>query len=135
MVLRLFVKVMDIMNDVSFASALYRYGVCFASAFVCNAPNRGEIPFFQRKKDSYIKKKNKSLELKLWNSNSETFNEILAIEDVARSTKPVVVVFVMSLHIYWKEALAIRRIFSLVDMITKAKFLKSPNDFEIRLFG
>ena len=91
--------------------------------------------FSKEKKDSYIKKKNKSLELKLWNSNSETFNEILAIEDVARSTKPVVVVFVMSLHIYWKEALAIRRIFSLVDMITKAKFLKSPNDFEIRLFG
>ena len=34
-----------------------------------------------------------------------------------------------------KEALAIRRIFSLVDMITKAKFSNSPNDFKIRLFG
>ena len=34
-----------------------------------------------------------------------------------------------------KEALAIRRIFSLVDMITKSKFLNSPNDFKIRLFG
>ena len=33
-----------------------------------------------------------------------------------------------------KEALAIRRIFSLVDMITKAKFSNSPNDFKIRLF-
>ena len=34
-----------------------------------------------------------------------------------------------------KEALAIRRIFSLVDIITKAKFSNSPNDFTIRLFG
>ena len=34
-----------------------------------------------------------------------------------------------------KEALAIRRIFSLVDIITKAKFSISPNDFKIRLFG
>ena len=34
-----------------------------------------------------------------------------------------------------KEALAIRRIFSLVDIITKAKFSNSPNDFKIRLFG
>ena len=34
-----------------------------------------------------------------------------------------------------KEALAIRRIFSLVDMMTKAKFSNSPNDFKIRLFG
>ena len=37
-------------------------------------------------------------------------------------------------HLF-KEALAIRRIFSLVDMITEAKFSNSPNDFEIRLFG
>ena len=34
-----------------------------------------------------------------------------------------------------KEALAIRRIFSLVDMIIKAKFSNSPNDFKTRLFG
>ena len=34
-----------------------------------------------------------------------------------------------------KEALAIRRIFSLVAMITKVKFSNSPNDFKIRLFG
>ena len=34
-----------------------------------------------------------------------------------------------------EEALAIMRIFSLVDMITKAKFSNSPNDFKIRLFG
>ena len=34
-----------------------------------------------------------------------------------------------------KEALAIRCIFSLVDMITKAKFSNSPKDFKIRLFG
>ena len=30
---------------------------------------------------------------------------------------------------FTKEALAIRRIFSLVDMITKAKFSNSPSDF------
>ena len=34
-----------------------------------------------------------------------------------------------------EEALVIRCIFSLVDMITKAKFSNSPNDFKIRLFG
>ena len=34
-----------------------------------------------------------------------------------------------------KGALAIRRIFSLVDMITKAKFSNSLNDFKICLFG
>ena len=38
-------------------------------------------------------------------------------------------------EIYLEEALAIRRILSLVDMITKAKFSNSPNDFKIRLFG
>ena len=35
----------------------------------------------------------------------------------------------------YDEALVISRIFSLVDMITKAKFSNSPNDFKIRLFG
>ena len=35
----------------------------------------------------------------------------------------------------YQEALAIRRIFFLVDMIAKAKFSNSPNDFKIRLFG
>ena len=34
-----------------------------------------------------------------------------------------------------EEALAIWRIFSLVDMTTKAKFSNSTNDFKIRLFG
>ena len=34
-----------------------------------------------------------------------------------------------------KEALVIRRIFSQVDMITKATFSNSPNDFKIRPFG
>ena len=34
-----------------------------------------------------------------------------------------------------QEALATRRIFSLVEMITKAKFSNSPNDFKIPLFG
>ena len=34
-----------------------------------------------------------------------------------------------------KEALAIRRIFSLCDMITKAEFSNSPNDLKVRLFG
>ena len=37
--------------------------------------------------------------------------------------------------LYRKEALAIRRKFSLDDMITIAKFSNSPNDFKIRLFG
>ena len=34
-----------------------------------------------------------------------------------------------------KEALAIRRIFSLVDMITKAKFSNSPNDLKFVCLG
>ena len=34
-----------------------------------------------------------------------------------------------------KEALAIRRIFSLVDIITKPKFSNRPNVFKIGLFG
>ena len=34
-----------------------------------------------------------------------------------------------------KGALAIRRIFSLVDMITKPKFSNCPNVFEIGRFG
>ena len=34
-----------------------------------------------------------------------------------------------------KEALEIRRIFSLVNMITKAKFSNSPNDFKIVCLG
>ena len=34
-----------------------------------------------------------------------------------------------------KEAIAIRRKFSLVGIITKALFSNSPNDFKIRLFG
>ena len=34
-----------------------------------------------------------------------------------------------------QEALTIRRIFSLVDMITEANFSNSPNDFKIHLFG
>ena len=34
-----------------------------------------------------------------------------------------------------KEALAIRCIFSLVDMITKAEILNNPNDYKIGLFG
>ena len=42
---------------------------------------------------------------------------------------------ILHLCISSKEALAIRRIFSLVDMITKAKFSNSPNDFKIRLCG
>ena len=43
--------------------------------------------------------------------------------------------FSYSNQLSMKEALAIRRIFSLVDMITKAKFSNSPNDLKIRLFG
>ena len=40
------------------------------------------------------------LELELSDSNSATFKGIFAIQDVDRSTKPVVVVLVMLLHIY-----------------------------------
>ena len=44
-------------------------------------------------------------------------------------------VSLMHLYLSYKEPLAIRRIFSLDDMITKAKFSNSPDDFKIRLFG
>ena len=54
-----------------------------------------------KKKKRYVKKKI-SLGLELSDSNSATFQGIIAILDADRSTKPVVVVLVMSLHIYWK---------------------------------
>ena len=38
------------------------------------------------------------------------------------------------IHSIFKGALAIRRIFSLVDMITKPKFSNCPNVFKIGLF-
>ena len=41
----------------------------------------------------------------------------------------------MRLVSYIKEALAIRRIISLVDMTIKAKFSNSSKDFKIHLFG
>ena len=44
--------------------------------------------------------KKKSLGLELSDSNSATFQRIFAIQVVDRSTKPVDVVLVMSLHIY-----------------------------------
>ena len=37
-------------------------------------------------------------------------------------------------HVAYQGALAIRRIFSLVDMITKPKFSNCPNVFKIGLF-
>ena len=45
------------------------------------------------------------------------------------------IIVYLTLSAIVKEALAVRRIFSLVDMITKAKFSNSPSDFKIRLFG
>ena len=42
------------------------------------------------------------IEKNIWDSNSVTFQGIFAIQDVNRSTKPEVVVLVMSLQIYWK---------------------------------
>ena len=57
------------------------------------------------------------------------FNDIIIIARCALNIESTLYVAIL------KEALAIRRIFSLVDMITKAKFLNSPNDFKIRLFG
>ena len=42
------------------------------------------------------------LGLDLWDSNAANFQGIFAIQDVDRSTKPVVAVLVMTLHIYWK---------------------------------
>ena len=52
----------------------------------------------------------------LWDSNSATFQGIFSIQDVDLSTKPVVVEWVMSLHIYGKfcyvdrtSSLSIRR--------------------------
>ena len=42
------------------------------------------------------------LGLDLWDSIAATFQGIFAIQHVDRSTKPVVVVLVMTLHIYWK---------------------------------
>ena len=38
----------------------------------------------------------KYLEIDLWNSNAATFHGIFAIQDDDRSTKPVVIVLVMS---------------------------------------
>ena len=62
-----------------------------------------DLPFLPppppSKKKRYGNKK-KSLGLELWDLNSATFQGIFAIQDVDRSTKPVVVVLVMSLHIY-----------------------------------
>ena len=49
------------------------------------------------------------LGLDLWDSNSATFQEIFAIQDVDRSTKPVVVVLVMSLHFIGKFVTSIAR--------------------------
>ena len=56
--------------------------------------------FLEEQKDMLKRKKTLGLELR--DSKSETFHRIFAIEDVDRSTKPVDVVLVMSLHIYWK---------------------------------
>ena len=41
----------------------------------------------------------------------------------------VKIIYVSSTKLYCKEVLAIRRIFSLVDMITNANFSNCPNVF------
>ena len=46
--------------------------------------------------------KNMLIKKIIWDSISATFQGIFAIQCVDRSTKPVVVVLVMSLHINWK---------------------------------
>ena len=46
--------------------------------------------------------KRKTLGFELCGSNSETLQGILAIQDIDRLTKPVVIVLVISLHNYWK---------------------------------
>ena len=56
---------------------------------------------FSRRTKRYAKKK-KNFWALTQDSKSETFPGIFAIQDVDRSTKPVDVVLVMSLHIYWK---------------------------------
>ena len=97
---------------ISFASALYRYGVCFAMASneidsfanelstrqIMHVPSRitREIQFSRRKKDTL--KGKKSLGLELWDSNLESFQRIL-IRGVDRSTKPAVAILVMLLPI------------------------------------
>ena len=48
----------------------------------------------------------KPLRLKHWDSNSATFQGIFAIQDIDRSTKPVVVVLVMLLDIYFVTSIA-----------------------------
>ena len=58
--------------------------------------------FLTEKKD--MLKREKSLGLELWDSNSETFHGIFVIQGVDRSTKPVVVVFFILLHIYTSTA-------------------------------
>ena len=50
-------------------------------------------------------------------------------------TVQTILVVQLLLNCKYKEALAIRRIFSLVGMITKVYFSNSTNDFKIRLFG
>ena len=56
--------------------------------------------FLEEQKDMLKRKKTLGLELR--ESKSETFHGLFAIQDIDRSTKPVDVVLVMSLHIYWK---------------------------------
>ena len=58
--------------------------------------------FLTEKKD--MLKREKSLGLELWDSNSETFHGIFVIQEVDHSTKPVVVVFFILLHMYMLTA-------------------------------
>ena len=61
--------------------------------------------------------------------------QIVAVSFIAEfSYRFCCFVFDVKQLLKFKGALAIRRIFSLVDMITKAKFSNCPNVFKIGLF-
>ena len=65
-----------------------------------------------------------------------TFSRIVVLSEVNIITVLLYLkVIFLRFYLCVKEALAKRRIFSLVDMIAKAKFSNSPNDFKIHLFG
>ena len=63
-----------------------------------------------------LKRKKKSLRLELLDANSETFHGIFVIQDVDHSTKLVVVVLVMLLHIYLNISLPVVSLFKLAIM-------------------
>ena len=75
------------------------------------------------------------MEVKIWYTLKKCYLAFLTYSDIYNLTNHSFIVVFDSKDLDPKEALAIRRIFSLVDTITKAKFSNSPNDFKICLFG